>query len=126
MDGGSFRVVLEGGARPGEEPERVRQRLAKLFRCPPQRVDALLRAAPRVIKSGLDYSTARKYQAAVIRAGGVCRLEAMPAAHEDLLRAAAAEALRPALFSHCRQSPAATRASPSSRSAPAGALWRRT
>lgn len=125
MDGGSFRVVLEGGTQTGEDPELARQRLAKLFRCPPDRVEALLRAAPRVIKSGLAYHSARKYQAAVIRVGGVCRLEAMPAAREDALRAAA-EAPRPVPWPSRGPSLAPPRAPRSPRPVPGRDLWRRT
>jgi hypothetical protein len=73
-----YAVVLEGALCEGCLPEQVAANLARLFKCPPERMGRVLGQAPRVIKSGLDPQAAQRYLEAITRAGAVCRLVEEP------------------------------------------------
>jgi hypothetical protein len=64
-----FQVTLTGESVGTVPAGQARAALARLFKLPDERVDALLAEAPVVIKKGLDEATARKYQTALQQAG---------------------------------------------------------
>ncbi|WP_018233025.1 hypothetical protein [Thioalkalivibrio thiocyanodenitrificans] len=64
-----YRVTLTGPSASGVPPDQARAALARLFKLPDDRVQALLAELPVVIKKGLDEATARKYQAVLQQAG---------------------------------------------------------
>jgi hypothetical protein len=69
MTQADYRVTLTGPSASGVPPDQARAALARLFKLPDDRVQALLAELPVVIKKGLDEATARKYQAVLQQAG---------------------------------------------------------
>lgn len=72
--GSSFTVMLTG-IQFRQDRNQVRDRLAKLFKCEPERIDGLLGRAPVAVKSGLGMETALKYQKAIQDAGAECMVK---------------------------------------------------
>jgi len=70
-----FRILFEGKIRDGEDLEKVKAKLAKLFKKDEAKIAALFSGGPLVIRKGLDYPTAQKYKIAIERAGGLCRVD---------------------------------------------------
>ena len=65
-----YRIVFRGKVRDGHEAESVREQLGKLFRIEDsERLDKLFSGSPVTIKKSLDEAGARKYLAALEKAG---------------------------------------------------------
>ena len=69
--------ILLIGINPGDDPEKARAGLARVFRFDSGKIDKLLSSLPVTLKSDLDYKTAISYRAILAKAGGSCRLEPM-------------------------------------------------
>jgi hypothetical protein len=69
--GSSFQIVLTG-IQFRQDRRGVRDKLAKLFKCEPDRIEQLLATAPVAIKSGVSMEMALKYQQAIQNAGAEC------------------------------------------------------
>lgn len=72
--GSSFSVLLTG-IQFRQDRNQVRDKLAKLFKCEPERIEGLLGRAPVVVKSGLGMETALKYQKAIQDTGAECMVK---------------------------------------------------
>ncbi|HWI41544.1 MAG TPA: DUF4870 domain-containing protein, partial [Verrucomicrobiae bacterium] len=84
-----YRVVFTGELTPGSHPGEVKEKIARLFGCPAQRAEQLLRSPGAVLKKGLDRESAVALRSAFLGAGGMCRIE------EEGAAAAAASAPHP-------------------------------
>lgn len=69
-----FHVVVTGAPLAGAEPGQVVANLARLFRIPEAKAQALLAGKVVVVKRDLDQASARKVQAALRHAGADCAL----------------------------------------------------
>ncbi len=70
-----FQVIFEGKLT-GEKPiEEVKANLAGLFKMNAKQADAMFAGKPIVIKRNIDESTAKKYQAALKKAGALCLVQ---------------------------------------------------
>ena len=69
-----YKLVFAGIA-VGRDVEHVKQNLAGIFKVDPAKIDSLIKKKSVVIKKGLDYQTASKYQKALESAGAICRVE---------------------------------------------------
>jgi hypothetical protein len=69
--GSSFTVMLTG-IQFRQDRNEVRDKLAQLFKCEPERIEGLLGRAPVAVKSGLGMEMALKYQKAIQDAGAEC------------------------------------------------------
>lgn len=81
-----YRIVFHGKVRDGHEVASVREQLGKLFRIEDsERLDKLFSGNPVTIKKSLDEAGARKYMAALERAGAEVEVEPpLPGADNDL------------------------------------------
>jgi hypothetical protein len=69
--GSSFKIVVTGLQFRKDRGE-VRDKLARLFKADPNRVEQLLAKAPASVKSGLSMEAALKYQKAIQDCGAEC------------------------------------------------------
>jgi hypothetical protein len=80
-----YRIVFHGKIHPGHTLEQVRERLGKLFRIDDsERLDKLFSGSPVTIKKSLDETGARKYLAALDKAGALVEIDPpLPSAEDD-------------------------------------------
>lgn len=70
------RIVFTGQVQDGHDREQVKQRFSQLFRITdPARLERLFNGEPITLKTDLDAASARKYQAAIIKAGALVAVE---------------------------------------------------
>jgi hypothetical protein len=81
-----YRIVFHGKVRDGHEVASVREQLGKLFRIEDsERLDKLFSGNPVTIKKSLDEAGARKYMAALEKAGAEVEVDPpLPGADDDL------------------------------------------
>jgi hypothetical protein len=81
-----YRIVFHGKVRDGREVASVREQLGKLFRIEDsERLDKLFSGNPVTIKKSLDEAGARKYMAALEKAGAEVEVDPpLPGADDDL------------------------------------------
>ncbi len=81
-----YRIVFRGKVRDGHQAESVREQLGKLFRIEDsERLDKLFSGSPVTIKKSLDEAGARKYLAALEKAGAEVEVEPpLPDANGEL------------------------------------------
>jgi hypothetical protein len=70
-----YNLVYDGKVQDGVGVRRVKKNLTSLFKTDSDKVDRLFSGTPTVIKKGVDYDTAMKYQHALRRAGAICAVE---------------------------------------------------
>ena len=70
-----YKVILAGAIRAGFDREAVLKSLARLFNKSPDLIGKLLSGGPRVIRKGLDFATAEKYQETLRQAGAIAHIE---------------------------------------------------
>lgn len=75
----SYRVVLSGRAMPGHEPQRIAERLQAQLKLSPTQAQALLPPAARVLKSGLERTTAERWIVRLQQIGLQARIEEVQA-----------------------------------------------
>ncbi|MDF1820427.1 MAG: hypothetical protein P1U64_02570 [Alcanivoracaceae bacterium] len=70
------RIIFTGQVQDGHDREQVKQRFSQLFRInDPARLEKLFSGEPITLKKDLDGDSARKYQAAIIKAGALVAIE---------------------------------------------------
>ena len=81
-----YRIVFHGKVRDGHDAAIVREQLGKLFRIEDsERLDKLFSGGPVTIKKSLDESGARKYLAALEKAGAEVEIDPpLPGTDDDL------------------------------------------
>lgn len=81
-----YRIVFHGKVRDGHEVASVREQLGKLFRIEDgERLDKLFSGNPVTIKKSLDEAGARKYLAALEKAGAEVEVDPpLPGTDDDL------------------------------------------
>lgn len=81
-----YRIVFHGKVCDGHEVASVREQLGKLFRIEDsERLDKLFSGSPVTIKKSLDEAGARKYMAALEKAGAEVEIDPpLPGANDDL------------------------------------------
>lgn len=72
-----YRIVFEGRLVEGEDPDRVRERIARLFGADRETVDRLFDSLPATVKRDLDRATAVRYQRAFEKTGALCEIGPM-------------------------------------------------
>lgn len=70
----TYRVVLKG-IKPALDQIEAKDKLAALFKISREKIDELLSSSQFVVKKGLPFEAAAKYQAAIDAAGGNCIVE---------------------------------------------------
>lgn len=74
MSDNNFQVLMSGKLVEGIDVAQVKANVAALFKVDVAKVEKLFSGQPVVIKKGLDEVTAKKYQAALQRAGAHCQV----------------------------------------------------
>jgi hypothetical protein len=83
-DANTFDVMLTGQIAAGHEAALVHQRIAKLFKVPPEKARVILAKAPFPVRRGLDLATAKKLAATIQQqAGAMCGIARAAAAAPD-------------------------------------------
>ena len=72
-----YKVVFSGEIAAGQDLQRVKNQVAKLYKVPVERCEHLFSGRTVTIKDNLDYQTAQKYQRIFERTGAVCSIEPM-------------------------------------------------
>ena len=75
MSEANFQVVFRGRRVEGSDPVEVKEKLARLFKIPVEKVNPMFLGKRVVIKKGVDEATARKYQAAMRQCGALAEIE---------------------------------------------------
>ena len=75
-----FQVVVDGTLEAGKEKADVYESIGKLFKIQGEKLDVVFSGKKIAIKRKVDHATAKKYQAAISRAGLICSIEPMPSA----------------------------------------------
>lgn len=73
-----YRVIFCGETRPDCGMADIRRNLARLLRVRVAAVYRLFTGQPVVLRRGLDAAEARRFATAMVRAGAIVRMEAMP------------------------------------------------
>ncbi|MDY7038783.1 MAG: M48 family metalloprotease, partial [Thermodesulfobacteriota bacterium] len=69
-----WKVIFEGKLFEGHKPDIVKKRLASLINIDPVKIERLFQEGQVILKSGIDYQSALKFQAAFQRTGARCRV----------------------------------------------------
>jgi hypothetical protein len=72
-------VIFEGKVAPGKDPEFVKQAMMNLLKIDSQGIKRIFSGRAISLKTGVNASTADKYQKAIEAAGAVCKVETMAA-----------------------------------------------
>ncbi|GAA4649204.1 hypothetical protein GCM10023116_14780 [Kistimonas scapharcae] len=70
----TYDLIFSGEINDNVEETQVRKNVAALFKASPAQVEKLFSGKTVVLKNGLDEATAKKYQAALKKAGAICQL----------------------------------------------------
>ncbi|WP_211829572.1 hypothetical protein [Kistimonas asteriae] len=70
----TYDLIFSGETNDDVGEAQVRKNVAALFKASPAQVEKLFSGKTVVLKNGLDEATAKKYQAALKKAGAVCQL----------------------------------------------------
>lgn len=70
----TYDLIFSGEIDDSVKEAQVRKNVAALFKASPAQVEKLFSGKTVVLKNGLDETTAKKYQAALKKAGAVCQL----------------------------------------------------
>ena len=93
-----YAVIFQGRTVEGADPDQVRANMAKLFNADAARIEKMFSGQKVVIKKGLDAAGAKKYRAALTKAGAaveIIDLEKKTAAKAAPAKDEAAEATPP-------------------------------
>lgn len=69
-----YDIIFRGDILPGHQLFEVKDKLARLFKVDPTRINALFQGAAVPLKRNLDQATAQKYQAVLKQAGAAVQL----------------------------------------------------
>ena len=84
MSESKFNVVLTNQLGEGQDKAQVIDNLAKLFKTTPQKIEQIFQKPEMTIKKELPEQQAKKFQLAIHKSGGVCRLDEVSPALDDL------------------------------------------
>ena len=73
-----YRILFKGEIEKGQELERVKERLAQLFKTSSVRIEKLFTGRPITLNHDIDYSKAQEYSNELKNAGALCIIEPMP------------------------------------------------
>ncbi|MEJ2045567.1 MAG: TIGR00266 family protein [Reinekea sp.] len=96
MDTKTYNIVITGELLDGVTREQAIESLAKAFKIPQQKAEAIFTDAPRVIKAGLDRDKAKGYLTTLKKLNIDCRAETNEAEAVAQNRASQAMAAKPA------------------------------
>ncbi|MBN1840736.1 MAG: hypothetical protein JW883_00430 [Deltaproteobacteria bacterium] len=71
----NYEVVYDGQIAPNHALDQVRVNLASCFKKSKDDIANLFQGRPVVVKKDIDYQTAQKYAAVMLRAGAVCKVK---------------------------------------------------
>ena len=74
MKMGAWKIIFEGNLFDGQKAEIVKKRLASLFNSDLAKIERLFQGSKVIIKSGIDYRTALKFQDLFQKTGAKCRV----------------------------------------------------
>ena len=69
-----WKIIFEGKLFEGHKPDIVKKRLASLIKMDLVKIERLFQGGQVILKSGIDYQGALKFQAAFQRTGAKCRI----------------------------------------------------
>ncbi len=75
-----YRVTFKGEIESGQELVTVKERLAQLFKAPPERIEKLFTGKSVTLNHSLEYSAALEYITSIQETGILCEIEPMPPA----------------------------------------------
>ena len=90
MSDSIFDIAFYGIIQPGMDKDAAIQNMARLFKTTPEKVRPFFAGGRKTIKSRVDEQTAKKYKAALEKAGLVIKLEAQSLAEIDVSSLSAA------------------------------------
>ncbi len=70
-----YKVVFSGELAPEQDLERVKAKVAALYKVPVEKCDYMFTGRPVTIRGDLDYQSAQKYKNAFARAGAICKIQ---------------------------------------------------
>jgi hypothetical protein len=80
-----YRIIFEGKIKEGESLNRVKERMASLFKRDISIIERIFKESPTVIQQGKEKEAAWKYKEALEGTGALCRIEAeTPASTAEL------------------------------------------
>ncbi len=71
---GNYKLVFDGSISAGYQVEDVKKNLARLLKANATQIERLFAKQEVILKKGMDYDAAMKYQKALQKAGTVCKL----------------------------------------------------
>ncbi|MET4693223.1 DUF805 domain-containing protein [Endozoicomonas lisbonensis] len=77
MDAKHYKVLFEGKILPGNDEDSVKERLKTLFHADDSLISRLFSGKSYAIRKNIPKKEARKYEKAIMQAGGQCRIVAM-------------------------------------------------
>lgn len=83
MIDGKFDVVFRGQTIKSLELDQVKNNLAALFKTSPEAIEKLFTGLEVVVRKGLDYSSAMKYQAALKNAGALALIKEVESSKDE-------------------------------------------
>lgn len=72
-----YKVIFAGELATGQDLQRVKTRVAALYKVPVERCEHLFSGRTMTIKDNLDHQTAQKYQRLFEQTGAICHIEPM-------------------------------------------------
>ena len=72
-----YRILFKGEIEAGQDLSAVKERLAQLFKAPPERIERLFTGKAVTLNNNLDYTTAQEYVIELKNAGILCTIEPM-------------------------------------------------
>ena len=82
MDAKHYKVLFEGKILPDNDEDSVKERLKTLFHADDSRISRLFSGKSYAIRKNIPKKEARKYEKAILQAGGQCRIVAMDNSQE--------------------------------------------
>jgi aconitate hydratase len=73
-----YQVLFKGEIEKGQNLETVKDRLTRLFKTSPERIEKLFTGKPITLNHHIDYTKAREYSNELKNAGAICIIEPMP------------------------------------------------
>lgn len=77
-----FKILFEGQIQPDFDESEVRESLSKLFKADETRMNRLFSGKPYALRKDISEKEARKYEQAILKAGGSCRIVSMDGEQE--------------------------------------------
>ncbi|MCO7225314.1 hypothetical protein [Pleionea sp. CnH1-48] len=117
MIDGKFNIVFSGRVVPNADLDEVKLNLAKLFKTNVEQMERLFTGEANVIKKGLDYPTAMKYQSALKQAGAMVLIQKIET--EEAVAETPTQAAKPVSEPPVQAEPVAQQPAPPAEAVPA-------